>query len=123
MARLNPSGALPDDITILNSHYFPESLPSSVVNSIGKSKECQKRLGELLESGKKDEKNSGESKQYIAQEKHFSEEEWRVESAENEFSESKSAIYWSCGHSEGFLANRSDFQNNAIINLIKMFVP
>ena len=122
------SGNLPDDITILNSHYFPESLPSSTVSSINRSKECQKRLEELLLSEKIDSgKKSGEiltgilsGKPDIARERKEEEEE---ELEKKEFPQEKPPAFWSCGFSEGFFTDRDQVQNNAVIKLIKMFLP
>jgi hypothetical protein len=123
MARLNPSGELPDDITILNSHYFPESLPSVTVTHIRKSKECQERLIELLETEKHDSEYKVD-KYHEPRGAHSQGKKWdAVESIENEFSNSKSAVYWSCGYPESIIKNNTTIQNNAVINLIKMFLP
>ena len=119
------SGNLPDDITILNSHYFPESLPSSTVSSIKRSKECQKRLEELLLSEKIDSgKKSGEILPGILSGKPDIARERKEEELEKkEFPQEKPPAYWSCGFSEGFFTGRYQVQNNAVIKLIKMFLP
>lgn len=37
-----------DDITLLNVHRYPDSVPASIVASVRNSKAAQKRLEELL---------------------------------------------------------------------------
>jgi len=48
MAKKKPSEDRPDDITLLNAHFFPESFAPSALATIKKSKECSLRLDELL---------------------------------------------------------------------------
>lgn len=48
MAKSRPGQEIPDDIELLNIHAFPDSVSSSRLSFVRKSKICQKRLEELL---------------------------------------------------------------------------
>ena len=133
MASSYPSGSFPDDITILNSYYFPESLPSATVNFVRKSKECQKRLEELLSAEEQKTRKISDMNHHFLRDghtdNHFTENhgmarKWNGQDEDpDNFSSPNSAVYWDCSYSDGTFHAGIETKNNAVINLMKMFLP
>ncbi|MDH5656388.1 MAG: hypothetical protein OEZ34_10800 [Spirochaetia bacterium] len=117
MQKLDLSKEIPDDITILNSHYFPESMPSSTVTLIRRSQECQERLKTLLNH----EKNAY-GKNVISSGESIHKEEVKDDIKPDIINQENFAFSMNCTYQNIFY-NHIRCNSNPITNIIKMLVP